>query len=578
MKKLKKLMALVLALMLIVAMLAGCGSGSDSADADEPETEATEAPANTSSDTETPAEASGEEESQWQYGDFDLPICDEPVTLTEIKFLTSDEIAGGGPVDTTGFQTMTDMLGVDIDFILSDSANKAETIALYIVGGDYPDIWTGLNGYYGMSLEGAYEDELILDFTDYLDTCLPNYKYILSTNDYYALNAVTEDGKYVQFNQYQNYEETSMGLAVRQDWLDNLGLDVPVTFDDFHDVIEAFKTEYDATFVLGADGVCGNNFLCAGYGIAGLATVDFSGVTYPVYQVDGQVMYGPVQDGYREYLEMMSQWYSEGLINENFMSLNVMTDSQELVLNEETGLLPLMSTMVTNYPTLSDNPDMELTAIADAVKEPGTINHIGANTDLYFGEAFAISPTCENVEVALKFLDFGYTPQGILLANWGPEGVCYELDENGEPYFADYIIDYAAETLQEVGSAVYEFNFNGKGGLSMRDCRISDVQLSDEMKEAVIGVWNASSDNAWNWSNAAVMTADEQSEFLKIYGDIGTYVAEYTLGVIVGNKTLDDWDNYVATIEGMNLSRCIELWQSAWDRYVGKAEAMGLEI
>ena len=51
-----------------------------------------------------------------------------------------------------------------------------------------------------------------------------------------------------------------MGMAMRKDWLDELGLDVPVTYDDWHNVLTAFKEQKGATAPLWINASAGDPF------------------------------------------------------------------------------------------------------------------------------------------------------------------------------------------------------------------------------------------------------------------------------------------------------------------------------
>ena len=64
-------------------------------------------------------------------------------------------------------------------------------------------------------------------------------------------------------------------------------------------------------------------------------------------------------------------------------------------------------------------------------------------------------------------------------------------------------------------------------------------------------------------------TGEEAKELAAIYTDIQTYVNECTNKFITGVLDVNgaDWDNYKATVEGMNIARCIEIKQAALDRY-----------
>ena len=48
---------------------------------------------------------------------------------------------------------------------------------------------------------------------------------------------------------------------------------------------------------------------------------------------------------------------------------------------------------------------------------------------------------------------------------------------------------------------------------------------------------------------------------------IQTYVQEKTAGYIMGSEPLDTYGDFVETVKGMNIDRCIEIQQAALDRY-----------
>ena len=63
------------------------------------------------------------------------------------------------------------------------------------------------------------------------------------------------------------------------------------------------------------------------------------------------------------------------------------------------------------------------------------------------------------------------------------------------------------------------------------------------------------------------MTADEGTEYNALYTDIQTFVQEKTASYIMGSESLDTFDDFVETLKGMNIERCIEIQQAALDRY-----------
>ena len=98
------------------------------------------------------------------------------------------------------------------------------------------------------------------------------------------------------------------GISVRKDFLDKVGMDIPTTYDEWETVLTAFKDKLgiEAPLFTSKYGIDNGEFM-AGYGVAPY-----------FYQVDGTVKYGPLEDGYKDYLTMMADWYKKGLIDPDF--------------------------------------------------------------------------------------------------------------------------------------------------------------------------------------------------------------------------------------------------------------------
>ncbi len=75
-------------------------------------------------------------------------------------------------------------------------------------------------------------------------------------------------------------------------------------------------------------------------------------------------------------------------------------------------------------------------------------------------------------------------------------------------------------------------------------------------------------DNAYELPLSLNMTADEMTEFSAIMADVETSVKENIVKFILGDRPLDEWDAYVATLKEMKLDRAVELKQASYDRYM----------
>ena len=136
---------------------------------------------------------------------------------------------------------------MDFNLIPGDNSNFAQQLALYIADGNMPDV---VRLDYSMWKEYAVEGAWA-DLTDYITddlTDLNNY-----VGDYWRY--VRQDDRVYGVPSLSAVPSSNV-LAIRKDWLDAKGLDIPVTLDEFVNVMRAF-TETDGnhtTYGLGGNG------------------------------------------------------------------------------------------------------------------------------------------------------------------------------------------------------------------------------------------------------------------------------------------------------------------------------------
>lgn len=70
----------------------------------------------------------------------------------------------------------------------------------------------------------------------------------------------------------------------------------------------------------------------------------------PFFQIDGEVKYGPMEDGYKKYLTTLSKWYADGLIYKDFYTYvdSNTNPPDDLVLNNQMGLYGLNTQDIPN--------------------------------------------------------------------------------------------------------------------------------------------------------------------------------------------------------------------------------------
>ncbi len=557
MKNAKKLVALLLSLALVLS-LGACGGNGESSTSSEA------SPSSTTEESGAAAESGDESQAETaETGEFQLPIVDEPTTLS--YFVADDSNAAIMTTDWNDnefYQEMERRTGVHLEFEMVSSADYQTNFNLMIASGNLADmIYVGAS-YYAEGVDAAIDDGYFLDLTDLVDEYMPNYEKVRTSDVQYELLSTTDSGRLgAVYELRQSKQGPWLGLWIRQDWLDDLGLDTPVTFDDYHEVLTAFKNEKGATAPLilnfsGSDGEFGT--MSGGLNVLNSWQLDET----------GKVNFGPYMDAWKEYVTIMHQWYTEGLIDPDFMATDERTADMAKVVTGASGLFAALYTMPSVYEAASEDPNMNLAPVNPPVMNEGDEGHIRLR-DSYTSGNTAISADSENWEVALRWLDYLYTDEGALLANYGVEGDTFEFDENGKPVFTDKILNNENGWTMTQTVASYLCPSAGIANWSDWTRELAGVPEKDQ---ACYDVWSEFSDD-WRLPSSVTLTQEESTERAALYADISTIVKEQTAQFISGALDIEsNWDAYISALEASGMERAIEITQAAYDRYLARVE------
>lgn len=576
MLNIKKQVALLLALAMMLGVLAGCGDQSVSQNTGE--VSGADAPVSV---TETPAEEPGQAASQEEASvqepvtaeaqPVSLPISEELITLTywsTVSPMFADVITSLDQCKLWNY--VEELTNIHVDGTLVNAQAGQEQFALMVASGAYTDLLDSPGSNYTTGLQGALEDDVLIDLTDVVAEYMPNYQAIIGSNEEYEKGTRVDDGRIAMIYGLNNkdYKPTE-GPVIRRDWLDALELDTPVTYDDLHDVLTAFKEAYNATMWIPYSGSPLGNYLGAGYGIATTYLTHMSG-REPFFQVDGTVKFGPMEDAYFDYLSMLNQWYQEGLIWNDFVSyterFNQPPDSG--ITNGEFGVWFSSYSNFQVWTEAAADPDFHITAFSDPVQNAGDVNHLRAENFLVTQGGVGISSSCDYVEEAAKLIDYWFSEEGRFLLSFGIEGETYELDADGHPQYTDLITNNPDGLNETAAEAVY---LSGFGFHTVDHDAVAYLDRGyTEDQEAASDIWMATSDNAYGIPNVVSMTVEESTENAALLSDIGTYVSTWTLQAITGDQPLteDAIAEFRSTLENqLNITQAIANKQAALDRY-----------
>ncbi len=578
-----KTFALLLAFVMLFAAFAGCGgttaSISDtkaSAETSETASAPREAPAEETAavpvETSVAEVASAEEPESPKYVDYELPITtDSP----EYQFLVGLNPGVSSFIeDFSENQVISEWMsrtGINVSFLSVHPSAAAENFNLLLAAEDLPDITDNGLKYYNGSTASAIEDGIFADIMEYRDSC-PNYMATVAENSMIKKALLTDDGYMAAFYMLRKNNTSGEGMMIRQDWLDQLDLDVPTTYDQVHDVLTAFKNELGAAspMLLNNSGTWSMGAFGWGYGMNGYMATD-PVINLPLYVVDGQVKFAMLEDEYVDYLTMIAQWYQEGLIESDIENVSAFQLAGDYIINDESGYFYTASTMISYYEFQAASESFALTPAPQPLLHEGDELHFSQAYDFQFEGAqalaalnnWAISATAEDIETLIQCLDYFYSPEGSLLANYGVEGVSFEYVE-GVPTFTDLIL--ANDQGMTVDNAIYIYTL--QYGAFMEDYDRLNTTFTD-VQRLCADTWTVEVEENYSYPMDFVsLTAEESETYSSVFNDISTVLSENTLKFITGASSMDDYAAFQDHLREMGIEQIVQIYQDAYNRFM----------
>ncbi len=552
----------VLALALTAAFLVnGCGSTPQDGSTGEADTGTKTTDGGDSADADT-----GTDENADVQADAGIErISEEGITWNMFK---GSHTCMGILIDdwneTLTAQQMEEKTGVHIDFTTPILGEENTQLNLLISSGSIPDFISGGVGGYEGGAVGLLNDGISVDIAEYLDL-MPNFKKQLEASEFRQKEVYTDDGRITGLPIFfEDDEETEIfaGVLIRKDLLDDVGMDVPETYDEWHDVLTAFKEQCGITkgFVPGTTGMSQNNMWTIGYGFG---YRDYWGSDFPFYQIDGKVLYAPVDatESFRAYLEMMEQWYKEGLIDPDFQSVTDINAQISTYSSADCGSCVTAYSMAGMLASIGSEfkEDFEYVVAPMPVLEKGTVTHEYYENGKIQLNAVIISADCEDLESALRYWDQYYTREASDLSCWGVEGTTYEVAEDGTKTWMDNITNNPNENFINMRYATVGTGYPGSFDVGST--------MVDEFNIAADRLYREQGDNQWRISGNISLLEDELDVYNRYMPDINTYLDEMTVKYITGQESFDGFDNFIQTVKDMNVEECKSAFQSALDRY-----------
>lgn len=506
--------------------------------------------------------------------DNTLPIC-APGEITLKIYVELDEYAANfmqsydeHPV----VKKVEELTGLNLEFVHPPAGDDGTFFNMTIASGEYPDIFitSDFSDSYPGGIEGAIQDGVLADNDSLIRSYAKNFLYSLALSDKNTYRNTVNDEDHLTLGTCFLCDYllgiNNMGVIARKDILDQYGLTVPKTVDEMTEVLRALKQNgIEVPMALGTlDNFryTASNFLSGPFG-----------VVMNDYQIDdnGQVFYSRANDGYKTYLEQISQWYQEGLIDRDFVNRDV-SDALKMFYNGRTAFCIIGNWQTTEIMTLgqAENADFEIYPVRVLrMNDVEEAFHLGDPLTQGGVGDMLISATCKNQVAAAKLLDYLYNMDMAELAYYGTgeqeDGTTtYVTNDDGTLSYGSAIMDnpdWPFETIRHK----YTLQIFQRQLLEGPE----SFEYSNPMCQTCWDEWGYKTDNSGRVPTSISRNAQEDTIFTNNQVDIETYSDEMIYKFITGGLNIDEnWENFVATMNEMGLAENEQIQQAAYERWL----------
>ncbi len=487
-----------------------------------------------------------------------LPVK-EPVTLTAYKSNSLQVVSNYSEMGC--YEELEKKTGVKIVFEHPVAGQETEQFNIMLASGEYPDLIFDMESKYSGGLAKACQDGIIYKLNDMIDKYAPNITQLFEEYPQLRMEASDDQKSIYAMPMVRggNITRTYRGPIIRQDYLDKFGLQRPETIEDWHTVLTAFK-----------NGGIEYPFTATSAFFKTETFVGAYGLNHSYILKDGQVKWSPYEDAYKDYVQLMADWYREGLID-----MEITTNTQKVVdskvLSGTAGaLIGTTGNSVGGYAQEGkrENPSFDLAAVLYPVLNRGDKPYVIQRDKIVQPNlGVCISTSCKNLPVAMAYIDYAYGKDGHMLFNFGVEGESYAM-QDGYPKFTDTVTNNPEGLSMAKAGSKYALAFTS--GPFVQDTRYAEQFYSQPRQLESLEIWGSAAEKfaEQNITVLGSLNGDESSEIATIENNLKTYANEMFTKWVLGQQSMDNWDEYKAQLKKLGVERAVEIKQNAYERYI----------
>ncbi|SDD56593.1 putative aldouronate transport system substrate-binding protein [Paenibacillus sp. UNCCL117] len=445
-----------------------------------------------------------------------------------------------------------------------------------LASGEYPDVLLGMNvSPVQQSIYG--KDGVFIPLNPYIEKYGVEMKKMFGQVSYVKDFITLPDGNIYSVPQVNDCYHCSMGqkMWIYKPWLDKLGMKIPTTTDEFYQVLKAFKEKdpngngkADEIPLVGA--INGPSSTLDLFLTSAFIEKDFN----HFYVTNGKLQVAFNQPQWKEALKYLNKMFAEGLIAPQTFTQD-RNQLKQMGLNPE---IPIVGAVASQNQTVFvdvDNPRFKDYVSVPPLKGPGGVRSTAYNPYAASSGQFVITNKAKNPAAAYRLADFLLSEEATLRSTIGRPDQEWVRPKQGQ-----LGLNGKQATWQQIATFGKLQNVHwAQLGPSLRtnEWRLSVYADGNPLETTL---YNETKNNYEPYIIDAAkivpplfFTTEQAEELATLDKSIKDYRTEFFAKAVTGAFDVEkEWNNYLGTLDKMNIKRYLEIYQSAYDQFKAKSK------
>lgn len=346
-------------------------------------------------------------------------------------------------------------------------------------------------------------------------------------------------------------------MWVRTDWLEQFGMKQPETIEDYEAYLAKVVEEKPAgegTIALLAD-------IDGKHNSKGLHNTFMGAFTEYGYsnwkdEATGEIKPAELQDGFKDFLATMNEWYKAGYIYPEFANLDV-TTIRDLIKSGVVGSTAVWYSNLTlsMYDFQKNFPDAGFDYCHTGLKgEAGFAETAKAAST----HGALISAGCKHPEAVVDLLNFLYDPDNYMISWYGPEGMFWKWTDKENHIY---------ETIGEISGYHYEYCLTP--GLPCETSVSGNNPQQARHQEFLKNEHPDLSRVKTHFDDGIVYDEATTRAACPTYDDIQRMLQEETVKFIMGTRDLGEFDQFVSELYDAGMQSYIDTLTEQYNAQIG---------